>query len=370
MHGQWLGRFKDGAAEGLIVVDVDDAGTCFEGRAHLFYDDKNYPTAQSYFRTSDRHTRQTVTVNPLPLNSVGQVLSQHDLAAAYPDIPFQWEPIEVSLEWDDRTLGLKWGNAPEGGEANCQRNHPDNPSNLVAHPDVKNWKQFREFVVELEHDRFVFRGQPSRWRLRTSFHRTKRKDLVSFAIRDIPDLHKVLSAQTQHYFDLNDRLENAAFWHLLQHHGYPTPLLDWTRSPFVAAYFAFRRDPLRPPQQEFVRITVFDRKSWVSDFVQVPFSTGVRPHFSVLDPVVIGNGRALPQQATSFITNCDDIETYIKFRENEKQNQYLYCFDLPVLEQERVLRELNLMGVLPGSLFPGLDGACQEMKARHFGYSS
>lgn len=59
MHGQWLGRFKDGAAEGLIVVDVDDAGTCFEGRAHLFYDDKNYPTAQSYFRTSDRHMELT-----------------------------------------------------------------------------------------------------------------------------------------------------------------------------------------------------------------------------------------------------------------------------------------------------------------------
>jgi hypothetical protein len=92
-------------------------------------------------------------------------------------------------------------------------------------------------------------------------------------------------------------------------------------------------------------------------------------HFSVLDPVVIGNGRALPQQATSFITNCDDIETYIKVRENERSKQYLYCFDLPVSEQEKVLRELSLMGVSPGSLFPGLDGACQEMKARHFGHS-
>ena len=36
--------------------------------------------------------------------------------------------------------------------------------------------------------------------------------------------------------------------------------------------------------------------------------------------------------------------------------QFLQVIDLPLGERDLVIRELTLMGVTPGSLFPGLDG--------------
>jgi hypothetical protein len=183
-------------------------------------------------------------------------------------------------------------------------------------------------------------------------------------------LHRHLSARTN-ILDLNNALMYAAFLHLAQHHGYPTPLLDWSYSPFVGAYFAYHgvEDVERAAvDRQKVRIFLFDKTAWCGDIKQILTATARFPHFSVVEPLSIGNERMIPQQALSSLTTVDDIETYIRSKESADK-VYLRAIDLPAEDRDGVLRELSLMGITAGSLFPGLDGTCQELRERFFGYS-
>ena len=48
------------------------------------------------------------------------------------------------------------------------------------------------------------------------------------------------------------------------------------------------------------------------------------------------------------------------------EKKYLQIIDLPLKERPRVMKDLSSMGITAGSLFPGLDGTCEELKERFF----
>jgi hypothetical protein len=264
----------------------------------------------------------------------------------------------LSIEWetDIKTKGAAKLVCPDAAAA----------SSRVPIDCVTNWSEFAAYVLGLEPHRYIFRGQPEPWRLRTAFHRTRRKDLVTYVRGDLLKAHYTLSGQTRHFFDVRDPLQNAAFINLLQHHGFPTPLLDWTHSPFVAAFFAFRRGQGRTNNQPKVRVFVFDWQSWVTDLRQIETITFSQPHFSIIEAFSFENPRATPQQSISAVTNLDDIETYIAHCEQERGKTYLQVIDLPFFERRQVMEQLRTMGITAASLFPGLDGACEELRGRFF----
>ncbi len=111
---------------------------------------------------------------------------------------------------------------------------------------------------------------------------------------------------------------------------------------------------------------MFDQKQWHQNFARVPILNLPAPNFSILEFMAMDNERLIPQQAASSLTNIDDIEAYIAEREHQTGKTYLTAIDLRLPERRRVIDELSYMGITAGSLFPGFDGACEELRERSF----
>jgi hypothetical protein len=364
MKGQWFGRFA-GSNNGAAVLEIDLVGANFEGRAYVFDENPALPSTAVFVRIpADRNSFTIENLGLTPLDPVSMDFTEwRNLKDRFPDVSFP-NTAHTEWRWDDRSVKVKWTtDIGTFGEASLEKSTARRPSELKP-LQIHSWTEFRKYVRELEHYRYIYRGQESsEWRLCTAFHRTERSDLVKFLQVDVGALHRHLSSLTTHVFNLLNPIENAAFISLAQHHGYPTPLLDWTYSPFIGAYFAFKQARQREGK---VRIFIFDRTQWWQDWAQLQKITPARPHFSVLDPISINNLRMIPQQALSTVTNVEDIEEYISSKERPDR-KYLQVIDLPVEERAEVLNELSMMGINAGSVFPGLDGACDQLKDRFFG---
>lgn len=371
MKGQWIGQYS-GTNEGLMLVNVDERPATFEGVAYV--NDKNgaLPSLAAWFNTTSKartFSFRTTFIQPVDPNS-GVTDSWENVKKFFGQDVAIPQYADVNGEWSETVLKMSWTtNIGTQGSCELPRSKAVDPSELLPLNEVVNWASFKSYVSRLEGRRHLFRGQNKPWRLRTSFHRSDRADLHRFLNEDVQILHKHLSARTRHVFNLEVPNENGAFFNLVQHHGYPTPLLDWTYSPYVAAFFAYRgisnQGALNAPAADRVRILVFDQAQWKADLRQLQQLLLAGPHLSIGEFMAIENERMIPQQAASTVTNIDDIESYIKSKEANGKT-YLWAIDLPVSERRIVVQELSYMGITAGSLFPGLDGACEELKERNF----
>jgi len=136
---------------------------------------------------------------------------------------------------------------------------------------VETWEEFEGHLQKLLLERaqrrettalhispFLFRGHAdASWPLRTSLERYVQEpptieeyyQIIHAAkpqIKTYTSLSWNIPAPTNYarWLDGQDTLVFGQFpaydyMVYLRHHGFPSPLLDWTRSPYVAAYFAF-----------------------------------------------------------------------------------------------------------------------------------
>jgi hypothetical protein len=235
------------------------------------------------------------------------------------------------------------------------------------------WEQFKKWVGSLAKKKgsYYCRGHASdTWKLQTSFYREaihQKISLLDYLNKIIPEVHYQISAALNETIDLSNDQMLAQFLSLIQHHGFPTPLLDWTISPYIAAYFAFREVDEQKPLSETIRIYLFNYIEWRDSFPQrINLREEKGEYVSIIRPYARNNPRIIAQQGVFTLTNVDDMEQYILLVQEHHNKTFLYNEELSVKEKPHVMRELNLMGINEMTLFPGLGGICRSLKSQFF----
>ncbi|NVM22524.1 MAG: FRG domain-containing protein, partial [Desulfobacterales bacterium] len=247
--------------------------------------------------------------------------------------------------------------------------------NMIRVQRCDGWEQFVSEVRNPDNLTCIFRGQRDvTWKLTSPWERyllkmkgdksQNRQDLFSSGdyekARD-DYLHRfkeiaigLPGLQSKGFSDLD-------WWILGRHHGLLTPLLDWTKSPYIAAYFAFLdlAENLNLGFRTGTNTTFFPGTGgyvavWRLNITRDLF---VKGEFEIVESRVDFGYRQRAQQGIFTVLEHNqhyDIESYLSYR---GVANYLTRYEIHGEDMDMALRDLHLMNINLATLFPDLDGA-------------
>ncbi|MBB3835935.1 hypothetical protein FHR55_004199 [Xanthomonas arboricola] len=231
-------------------------------------------------------------------------------------------------------------------------------------------------------DRYVspilFRGQSrAEWKLETTLERFGKKDLsLDEYARYLAKVKPGIEAYTDRLFEFNLRNQKVPgstfplsqisllagqyeFMVYLRHHGFPTPLLDWSRSLYVALFFACSGQDHQGDSALYMYVE------------NLGFGKGGvvgSPEIATLGQYVTAHKRHFIQQSeyTACIGKFDNDWCFLQHESamggvTDRQDR-LEKFVIPAQLRRTFLRQLDAMNINPFSLF-GTEESLMQMLA-------
>jgi len=280
--------------------------------------------------------------------------------------------------------------------------------------DVGSWEQFEEKLKELQNKRlqskeatamrispFLYRGQSNAsWPLFTTLERELQgMDNVTFSryfrvitrikpgietftgrhwnVREYPKFEKWAKEKdiTLMLLELGNPLNIDEYRYMthLRHHGFPSPLLDWTRSPYIAAYFAFNEVSGMPVDQRPDKVSIYVYWESSKGFRTHSHTAG-NPYIHTFGPYVRTHQRHFLQQSqyTICIAYSDEDEEwrYVQHEEAffrvDADQEILFQFTIPSMEWKKVIALLDAYNLNAYSLFGSEESLMQTLSLREF----
>jgi hypothetical protein len=229
--------------------------------------------------------------------------------------------------------------------------------------EVFNLQQFRDDKLKAKHlfvSEVIFRGQANaEWELKSTLERYSDKSISR--IRYYHYLEKIKPAvetYTGQKWDLgNPKVldddfpvdwPGYAFMIYARHHGFPSPLLDWTLSPYIALFFS-------------MQTVCNSENAAVFAFIETP--EGIKggyvgaPKIDELGVYETSHERHFTQQAKYTICTRKEREKWVYsshqsyFDTGTDRQDYIRKIVIPRSLREEILKRLYLMNINEYSLF-------------------
>lgn len=238
----------------------------------------------------------------------------------------------------------------------------------IIHSRLTSWKYFPEYInqVLLDYPGYIFRGQRSEhWKLESTIDRLSKK-LPQDEQNNTADFvfATFVYAARGRRGPNPPKLEKKGWWALGQHHGLATPLLDWTTSPYVAAFFAYAED--REDGDGDATVWAIHGYSITEKSEEKSKTTDAdntdKKLIELINPLTDENARLVNQSCRFlYLPENTEIEDWVTNNFEKKENSYvLIKITIPAADREFALISLNRMNINYLSLFPDLYGASKH----------